>query len=550
MTGVWALAAMWFGLALIASLVSVWFRGSTALTEIIIGIVAQLIIGAIIGSGVLDTNDIWLKFLSGAGVLGTNDIWVKFLSGAGAILLTFLAGAELDPSIFKLKWKEATTVGFTSFIFPFLGSAAAAHYFLGWGVMPSWLAGIAMSTTSAAIVYAVTLEFGFNTTGYGKTILVACFVTDLMSVVALGLIFARFTIKTLISLGVAAAVLVVLPWLTPRLFKRYGGRLSEFETKFLLFCLLGLGALADWADSEAVLPAYLIGMVLAGTVGKDHALIRRLRTLTFGLMTPFYFILVGTFVSIPALIAAPAPFIFFLIVKIAAKFVGVLPVTKLFGSPNKEAMYTTLLMSTGLTFGTIASLFGRSHGIIDSSQYSTLVAAIIGTAIIPTIVANTFFLPSHLLPRPEPEMAPSRRSGVLGKVVHANDGSEHAFHALAQALAIAKQNNSELHMVSVEKIGYVAESTEQVTEGTGTASGRFCGVLQRARAMADESQVDLHTHVVAGHPVRSIVTLAAELDADLLVIGARGHSTLYERLVGSRAERIMKLASCPVLVVK
>jgi nucleotide-binding universal stress UspA family protein len=268
------------------------------------------------------------------------------------------------------------------------------------------------------------------------------------------------------------------------------------------------------------------------------------------LMTPFYFILVGTFVSIPALIAAPAPFIFFLIVKIAAKFVGVLPVTKLFGSPNKEAMYTTLLMSTGLTFGTIASLFGRSHGIIDSSQYSTLVAAIIGTAIIPTIVANTLFLPSHLLPRSEPEMAPSRRSGVLGKVVHANYGSEHAYRALAQALAIAKQNNSELHMVSVEKIGYMAESAEQVTEGTGTASRRFRGVLQRARATADESQVDLHTHVVAGHPVRSIVDLAAELNADLLVIRERGHFTLYERLVGSRAERIMKLASCPVLIVK
>ena len=399
MTGVLALAALWFGLALIASLVSVWFRGSTALTEIIIGIVAQLTIGAIVGSGALGTNDIWVKFLSGAGVLGADDIWVKFLSGAGAILLTFLAGAELDPSIFKLKWKEAAAVGLASFILPFLGSAASAHFFLGWGVMPSWLAGIAMSTTSAAIVYAVTLEFGFNKTDYGKAILLACFVTDLMSVVGLGLIFTRFTVKTLIFFGVGAVVLFVLPWLTPRLFKRYGGRLSEFETKFLFFCLLGMGALADRADIEAVLPAYLIGMVLAGTVGKDHALIRRLRTLTFGLLTPFYFILVGTFVSIPALIAAPAPFIFFLIVKMATKFAGVLPVTKLFGSPNKEAMYTTLLMSTGLTFGTIASLFGRSHGIIDSSQYSTLVAAIIGTAIIPTIVANTLFLPTHLLPR-------------------------------------------------------------------------------------------------------------------------------------------------------
>ena len=549
MTGVLALAALWFGLALIASLVSVWFRGSTALTEIIIGIVAQLTIGAIVGSGALGTNDIWVKFLSGAGVLGADDIWVKFLSGAGAILLTFLAGAELDPAIFKLKWKEAATVGLASFILPFLGSAASAHFFLGWGVMPSWIAGIAMSTTSAAIVYAVTLEFGFNKTDYGKTILLACFVTDLMSVVGLGLIFTRFTVKTLIFLGVGAVVLFVLPWLTPRLFKLYGGRLSEFETKFLFFCLLGMGALADRADSEAVLPAYLIGMVLAGTVGKDHALIRRLRTLTFGLLTPFYFILVGTFVSIPALIAAPAPFIFFLIVKMATKFAGVLPATKLFGSPNKEAMYTTLLMSTGLTFGTIASLFGRSHGIIDSSQYSTLVAAIIGTAIIPTIVANTLFLPIHLLPRLEPEMALSR-SGVLGKILHANDGSEYAFHALGVALAIAKQNDSELHMVSAGKIGHLPEFTEEVRVETGTAARRFHGVLQRARAMAEESQVKLHTHVVAGHPVRDIVKLAADLNVDLLVIGARRRSALYARMFGSRADRIMQLAQCPVLIVK
>ncbi len=177
--------------------------------------------------------------------------------------------------------------------------------------MPSWLAGVAMSTTSVAVVYAVMLEFGFNMTEYGKTILAACFVTDLGTVVALGLIFAPFTIKTLIFLGVGVVVFAVLPWLTPRFFKRYGNRPSELETKFLLFCLLGMGALAAWADSEAVLPAYLIGMVLAGTVGKDHALIRRLRTLTFGLLTPFYFIRAGSFVSIPALIAAPAALHFF-----------------------------------------------------------------------------------------------------------------------------------------------------------------------------------------------------------------------------------------------
>ncbi len=399
MTSVWALAALWLGLALIASLLSIWFRISTALSEIVVGTITQLIIGAAIGSA----------------ILGTDESWIKFLSGIGAIVLTFLAGAELDPEVFRRKWKEATAVGLASFFLPFLGCAAGAHYALGWEPMPSWLAGVAMSTTSVAVVYAVMLEFGFNTTDYGKTVLAACFVTDLGTVVALGLIFAPFTIKTLIFVGAGVVVFIVLPWLTPRFFRLYGNRPSELETKFLLLCLLGMGALAAWADSEAVLPAYLIGMVLAGTVGKDHALIRRLRTLTFGLLTPFYFIRAGAFVSIPALIAAPAAFVFFLVVKIATKMIGVYPVTKFYKSPDKEAMYTTLLMSTGLTFGTISALFGLSRGIIDQEQYSALVAAVIASAVIPTLIANAFYLPHHLLPK-SPEAAsesmPSSRANV------------------------------------------------------------------------------------------------------------------------------------------
>jgi glutathione-regulated potassium-efflux system ancillary protein KefC len=222
-------------------------------------------------------------------------------------------------------------------------------------------------------------------------------------VLALGFIFAPFSIKTAIFAVVAIVVFAILPWLTNEFFKRFRNRPSELEIKFLLFALLGLGALAGWADSEAVLPAYIIGMMLAGTVGRDHALVRRLRALTFGLLTPFYFIRAGSFVSIPSLIAAPAAFLFFLLVKIATKIAGVYPVTKAFAAPDREAMYTTLMMSTGLTFGTISSLFGLSHGIINQGQYSALVAAVIGSAVIPTLIANAFYLPRHLLPGSHPE---------------------------------------------------------------------------------------------------------------------------------------------------
>ncbi len=146
-------------------------------------------------------------------------------------------------------------------------------------------------------------------------------------------------------------------------------------------------------------PLILIGRVIGwfGRVGKDHVLIRRLRTVTFGLLTPFYFIRAGSFVSVPALKAGFFVFLVLLLTKMATKMVAVYPVTKYFKSPGKEGMYTTLLMSTGLTFGSISALFGLSHNIIDTSQYSFLIAAVVGSAVVPALIANAFFLPRHLL---------------------------------------------------------------------------------------------------------------------------------------------------------
>lgn len=383
MTSVWFQAALWLGLALLATLLSIWFRVATALSEIVVGTVAQLVIGA----------------LAGTVALGADESWIKFLSGTGAIVLTFLAGAELDPKVFRQKWKESTVLGLVACVVPLLGCAAAARFLLHWDAKPSWLAGVALSTTSVAVVYAVMLELGLNKTEFGKTVLAACFINDLGTVLALGAIFAPFTVRTLIFAGASVVVFAVIPWLTPRFFKWYGDRPSELEAKYLLLLLFGLGALATWAESEAVLPAYLVGMVLAGTVGKDHVLVRRLRTLTFGLLTPFYFIRAGSYVSVGALVAAPLGFIVLLVTKLLTKSIGVWPTTRAYRYGRREGAYTTLLMSTGLTFGTISALFGLSHKIISQDQYSYLVATVIGSAVVPTLVANAFFLPRDLLPK-------------------------------------------------------------------------------------------------------------------------------------------------------
>jgi glutathione-regulated potassium-efflux system ancillary protein KefC len=218
-------------------------------------------------------------------------------------------------------------------------------------------------------------------------------------VLALGLMFAPFTMKTLIFVGVSLVAFIVLPWLTPRFFRRFGGRPSELEAKFILLILFALGALAMWAGSEAVLPAYVVGMILAGTVGKDHALVRRLRTLTLGFLTPFYFIRAGSYVSIPALASGFGFFLTLLGAKMITKIIGVYPTTKFFGSPKREAAYTTLLMSTGLTFGSISALYGLTHNIVTQAQYSYIIAAVVGSAVVPTLIANAFFLPHHLLPQ-------------------------------------------------------------------------------------------------------------------------------------------------------
>ena len=194
MTNTWALAALWVGLALAATLLAIWFKISTALSEIVVGTVAQLIIGLLFAQG---------------GLLG-NTQWITFLAGTGAIVLTFLAGAELDPVVFKTKWRETLVIGLAGFFGPFLGCTAVAHYVLHWSIMSSWLCGVALSTTSVAVVYAVMLELGFNVTEYGKSILAACFINDIGTVVALGLIFSPFTIRTLIFIVVSVAVFAVL----------------------------------------------------------------------------------------------------------------------------------------------------------------------------------------------------------------------------------------------------------------------------------------------------------------------------------------------------
>jgi Kef-type K+ transport system membrane component KefB len=396
MEPIFAIAALWLALAVLSALIAYHLRVSIALVEICVGVAAAAVAGS----------------LGKPDALGSNAEWLRFLAAAGAVLLTFLAGAELEPEALQKKLKEVTVVGLISFFAPFLGCAAIAHYLLGWDPRASLLCGVALSTTSMAVVYAVMLETGLNKTEFGKGILGACFITDLGTVIALGLLFAPFTYKTVIFIAVTALALAILPFTSRFLTRIYAYRTAAIRTKWVILVLFGLGALALWSGSEAVLPAYIVGMVLAEFSNGDTFWIRRLRTLTVGFLTPFYFIRAGTFVSLPALVSAPIVFLALLGGKVFSKIFGLYPVIAQFRRTRDERWYYTLLMSTGLTFGTISALYGLSNNIVTKEQYSFLVAVVIASAVVPTLIAGAAFLPRHLLPTAVPEAPAPREDGL------------------------------------------------------------------------------------------------------------------------------------------
>jgi Kef-type K+ transport system membrane component KefB len=373
---VYYVTAIWLGMALIAAVVSIRIAVPAALVEIVIGALAGNIPG--IREHVTQTDV------------------VVFLASAGSLVLTFLAGAEIDPVSLRNHWKASLSIGVVSFALPFAGAFAFCRFVLDWHLHAAEIGGIALSTTSVAVVYAVMVETGLNRHDLGKLILAACFITDLGTVLALGGLFASYGWLLLVFAAVCAVTVVVLPRLLRFAIAHFGHRVSEPEIKLLLVVLFGLGGLATQAGSEAVLPAYVAGLVVAGTFLHDRVLMDRLRSIAFALLTPFFFLRAGTLISAPVLVTGAGVIGVLLLVKLAAKFAGVWPAATVFGLPRKERGYTTLLMATGLTFGSIAALFGLTHHLINKTQYTELVTVVILSAFVPTLIAQQLFRPDVL----------------------------------------------------------------------------------------------------------------------------------------------------------
>lgn len=334
------------------------------------------------------------------GVIGGNFLkisstpWLTFLAGFGGILLTFLAGAEVDLVILGEKAKESLLMGGISFLAPFLGAIAYCHWVAHWTWYASIIGGIALSTTSLAVVYAVLVETGLTNYEIGKILMASCFITDLGTALALSLIFAEFSAFTLIFAGVSIVVIFIMPKISPFIFKRYGERVIEPEIKFLFFILFLFIYVSKLGSSHAILPAFVAGLVLSKTFSENRLLQRKLRVIAFAMITPFFFINGGINISLKMLVQNFGLFAVLFGVKQVTKIAGIYPLARKY--VKKEAMFTTLLMSTGLTMGTISSMYGLSSGIINQAQFSVLVAAVVLSAVLPTFIAQKWFYPSHV----------------------------------------------------------------------------------------------------------------------------------------------------------
>ena len=341
--------------------------------------IIELVVGAIFGN---------------LGLLHITD-WMTLIATFGGILLTFMAGTEIDTKIMREKYKESFLIGFFSFLAPFIGASLYTYFMAGWNLQAALIAGIALSTTSLAVVYSVLTETDLPDANLVKIVLAATFVTDMTTVIVLSILFIKPDLYTLLFIVVSIAAIILAAKYSKHVFRheKLKNKVIEPEIKYIFVILVIFMFFAALGNGEAVLPAFILGLLMSKELANVKELMVRMRTVAYAVITPIFFIVGGLKISFVLILAAFSLFVILFAIKIISKFIGVYFLANKY-IPN-GSMYTTLLMSTGLTFGTIASLFGFNAGYIDQVQYSVLIGVVVSSAVIPTFIAQKWFLPRH-----------------------------------------------------------------------------------------------------------------------------------------------------------
>jgi nucleotide-binding universal stress UspA family protein len=139
---------------------------------------------------------------------------------------------------------------------------------------------------------------------------------------------------------------------------------------------------------------------------------------------------------------------------------------------------------------------------------------------------------------------------MVTKILHGLDGSPTAFKALAEAVTLARLTGAELHTISVEELPSYPGTIGETIEEKVAANGIFKDAISQAKAIAESQGVKIKTHVIVGHEVKTIIEFIKAHGFELLVLGFMGHSALYDRVMGSTCQNLVRLAPCSVLVVK
>ena len=360
-------------LIFISSLLSLKLGLSVAVIEIILGVAA--------GNIGLQTEE-----------------WMLYLANFGGIVLTFLAGAEIDTGLMKKKFKESLLIGFFSFLTPFITAFLYTYYIAGWSLTASLIAGTALSETSIAVVYSVLLETNLSKTMVGNMLMSSTFITNMGTAVMLSILFARPTLYTAIFIAVSIVVIFLATNFSHHVFDnpKLKNKVIEPEIKYIFLLLLVFIYFANLGAGHAILPAFVLGLFMSKHFAETletKVVKNRLRTVAFAIITPIFFIVVGMKVSLSLIMSAIGLFATLLAIKQLSKFLGVYFLAKKY--IPKGGMYTTLLLSTGLTFGLIAVIFGLHSGFISELQYSVLTGVLIASAVIPTFIAQKWFMPVH-----------------------------------------------------------------------------------------------------------------------------------------------------------
>jgi Kef-type K+ transport system membrane component KefB len=338
----------WILLAVIATILSIRLGIAVVLIEVVVGAVAS--------------NLIYIEVTP----------WVNMLASFGAVTIVFLAGAEIEPQSLKKNLKESLTIGLLSFLLPFLGVMAVAHYVFGWDSYAAKIAGLALSTTAVAVVYAVIVEGGLAETRMGQSILAACFVTDFLTVIMLGILFTGYSLKLVWFVCIVGVVVALATPLASRLFSKFGGKVSEPEIKFIFLLIAVLAYVAVVNEVEAILPSFILGLAMAGFFAQYKHVLRKMRSIAYVSFTPFFFIKAGALISFSSLYSMAGIVLVFLFTNMLTKISAVFPASLAFGYSKGNSVYFSLLMSAGLTFGAIAALFGLTNNYITRPQPSAI----------------------------------------------------------------------------------------------------------------------------------------------------------------------------------